>query len=105
MVVDPYEYEVPELVDDGNDDVDSVDGFIDHVEFSHAWTTMRDNLAMQMFAHYISQWAGTLVLHVAVGVEKRQGLLLVECGHLHIWLSNRPGRRWPNGPLKIFGSG
>ncbi|KAL8460036.1 hypothetical protein ACS0TY_031023 [Phlomoides rotata] len=52
MVVDPYEDEVPELVDDGNDGVDSVYGFIDHVEFSQARTTMRDNLAMQMFAHY-----------------------------------------------------
>ncbi|KAL8474925.1 hypothetical protein ACS0TY_031369 [Phlomoides rotata] len=49
----PYEDEVPELVDDGNDVVEPIDNFIDQVESSHAWTTMRDNLEMQMFADYM----------------------------------------------------
>ncbi|KAL8551373.1 hypothetical protein ACS0TY_000459 [Phlomoides rotata] len=52
MSVDPIEDEVPDLVDEGNDVGEPEDGFIDQVESSQAWTTMRDNLAMQMFADY-----------------------------------------------------
>ncbi|KAL8534106.1 hypothetical protein ACS0TY_010210 [Phlomoides rotata] len=53
MSVDPYKDEVPEFGDDGNDGADPVDGFIDQVESSPEWTTMRDNLAMEMFVDYV----------------------------------------------------
>ncbi|KAL8543421.1 hypothetical protein ACS0TY_004093 [Phlomoides rotata] len=52
MVVDPYEDEITKVVDEGSDGVDVVEGFIDQVEPSQAWTTMRDNLALQVFANY-----------------------------------------------------
>ncbi|KAL8516600.1 hypothetical protein ACS0TY_015024 [Phlomoides rotata] len=58
MVVDPYEDEVPKLVDDENDVVEPVGGFNDQVESSHAWITMRDNLAMQMFDDYMGRKRG-----------------------------------------------
>ncbi|KAL8541126.1 hypothetical protein ACS0TY_002415 [Phlomoides rotata] len=53
MSVDPYKDEVPEFGDDGNDGADPIDGFINQVESSPEWTTMRDNLAMEMFADYV----------------------------------------------------
>ncbi|KAL8464456.1 hypothetical protein ACS0TY_034106 [Phlomoides rotata] len=52
MDVDPYEDEVPESFDDGTGVGDVGDGFIDQVESSQAWTTMRDNLETQMFVEY-----------------------------------------------------
>ncbi|KAL8503724.1 hypothetical protein ACS0TY_022443 [Phlomoides rotata] len=52
ITVDPIEDEVPDLVDEGNDVMEPVDGFIDQVESSQEWTTMRENLVMQMFADY-----------------------------------------------------
>ncbi|KAL8500714.1 hypothetical protein ACS0TY_020338 [Phlomoides rotata] len=45
---DPLEDEIDDVVDDGNDGVDAGDGFIDQVESSQEWTTMRDNLAIQI---------------------------------------------------------
>ncbi|KAL8535365.1 hypothetical protein ACS0TY_011129 [Phlomoides rotata] len=52
MTVDPIEDKVLDLIDDGNDVVEPVDGFIDQVESSQAWIIMRENLAMQIFADY-----------------------------------------------------
>ncbi|KAL8480930.1 hypothetical protein ACS0TY_027448 [Phlomoides rotata] len=51
--VDPYEAEVPKSFTDVNDDTDTTDAFIDQVEPSQAWTSWRDNLAMQMWANYV----------------------------------------------------
>ncbi|KAL8507685.1 hypothetical protein ACS0TY_018285 [Phlomoides rotata] len=45
MAVDPYEDDVPDSFQDGVDGVDVDDVFIDQVESSQAWTTMRDSLA------------------------------------------------------------
>ncbi|KAL8545625.1 hypothetical protein ACS0TY_005670 [Phlomoides rotata] len=52
MAVDPLGDGVPDLGDEGIDEVDPNDGFINQVEVSQAWTTMRANLAVQMFADY-----------------------------------------------------
>ncbi|KAL8530619.1 hypothetical protein ACS0TY_007594 [Phlomoides rotata] len=52
MAVDLFEVEVDEIVDDGIDVGEPTDGFIDQVESSQLWTTMRDGLATQMFASY-----------------------------------------------------
>ncbi|KAL8494112.1 hypothetical protein ACS0TY_025050 [Phlomoides rotata] len=48
MATNSYEDEVTELVGDGIDAVEPTDGFIDQVESSQEWTTIRDNLAMQI---------------------------------------------------------
>ncbi|KAL8519613.1 hypothetical protein ACS0TY_010518 [Phlomoides rotata] len=53
IAIDPYEHDVPKLSADKIDGVESGDGFIDQVESSQAWTTMRHNLAMQMFVDYV----------------------------------------------------
>ncbi|KAL8523921.1 hypothetical protein ACS0TY_013758 [Phlomoides rotata] len=52
MAVDPYEEEVPDSFTDVNDGNERDDGFIDQVESSPAWTSWRDNLAIQMWAEY-----------------------------------------------------
>ncbi|KAL8514542.1 hypothetical protein ACS0TY_013587 [Phlomoides rotata] len=52
MAVDPYEEEVPDSFTDVNDGNEGDDGFIDQVESSPAWTSWRDNLAIQMWAEY-----------------------------------------------------
>ncbi|KAL8532204.1 hypothetical protein ACS0TY_008704 [Phlomoides rotata] len=52
MAVDPYEDDVPETFSDLDEGTEANDGFIDQIETSHAWTSWRDNLAMQMFADY-----------------------------------------------------
>ncbi|KAL8503058.1 hypothetical protein ACS0TY_021977 [Phlomoides rotata] len=48
MAVDPYEADVPESFADVNDGNENADGFIDQVESSQAWTSWRDNLAIQI---------------------------------------------------------
>ncbi|KAL8496621.1 hypothetical protein ACS0TY_020350 [Phlomoides rotata] len=53
MGVDPYEADVPESFSDVNDDTDTPEVFIDQVEPSQAWTSWRDNLAIQMWAEYV----------------------------------------------------
>ncbi|KAL8535036.1 hypothetical protein ACS0TY_010890 [Phlomoides rotata] len=51
--VDPIEDDVPETYDDGAGGVDVGEGFIDQVESSPIWTTMRDNLAIPLFDDYV----------------------------------------------------
>ncbi|KAL8507717.1 hypothetical protein ACS0TY_018309 [Phlomoides rotata] len=50
---DPYEEELPDTFTDVNDGNGGEDEFIDQVESSPAWTSWRDNLAMQLWAEYV----------------------------------------------------
>ncbi|KAL8462247.1 hypothetical protein ACS0TY_033339 [Phlomoides rotata] len=59
MAVDPYEADVPESFADVHDGNENADGFIDQVESSQAWTSWRDNLAIQMFADYMHSFVIT----------------------------------------------
>lgn len=49
MDVDPMEAEVPDLYEEDDFGNEQEDDNVDHVEASAAWTTWRDNLAMNMF--------------------------------------------------------
>ncbi|KAL8542877.1 hypothetical protein ACS0TY_003675 [Phlomoides rotata] len=48
MTIDPYEEDVPDSITDVNDGNGGEDGFINQVESSPAWTSWRDNLAMEI---------------------------------------------------------
>ncbi|KAL8501761.1 hypothetical protein ACS0TY_021036 [Phlomoides rotata] len=70
ILVDPYEEDVPDSFTDVNDGNGGEDDFIDQVESSPAWTSWRDNLAMEMWADYVMKKAVQNIRRVWTYVEE-----------------------------------
>ncbi|KAL8520605.1 hypothetical protein ACS0TY_011226 [Phlomoides rotata] len=97
MVVDPCEDDVPEPLEDKIYSVELGDGFIDQVESSQAWTTMRDNLVMVLTFVEECEMMCALKKLVVRGNQCDNGF---KSGYLLI-LENTLATKFPGTGLKI----